>query len=100
MLLKIDLTGSKEHTTENGNTSTSSHERVRTSASFFFQLRNLLIERKYLNKASEDGLPKAGEFVEFEGFLKRNPIVETIDSFAEMMSIAENFDEQIHCLPF
>lgn len=32
--------------------------------------------------------------MEFEGFLKRNPIVETIDSLAEMMDMAEAFEDK------
>ncbi|WP_413665449.1 hypothetical protein ACG1BZ_09750 [Microbulbifer sp. CNSA002] len=92
-LLKIDLSGSKEKTIGSEGSNTSSQERVHTPASLFFQLRNLLLEKGYL-KETEEELPKAGEFVEFEGFLKRNPIVETIDSFAEMMDIAEAFEDK------
>lgn len=92
-LLKIDLSGSKEKTAGSEESNTLSQERVHTPASLFFQLRNLLLEKGYL-KETEDELPKAGEFVEFEGFLKRNPIVETIDSLAEMMDIAEAFEDK------
>jgi len=93
-LLKIDLSGLKDKSSENGNTSSSSQERVHTPASLLFQLRNLLIEKEYLKTSSTVELPKAGDFIEFEGFLKRNPIVETIDSLAEMMDIAEAFEDK------
>lgn len=92
-LLKIDLSGSKEKTTGTEETNTSSQERVHTPASLFFQLRNLLLEKGYLKENQKD-LPKAGDFVEFEGFLKRNPILETIDSLAEMMDMAEAFEDK------
>lgn len=92
-LLKIDLSGSKEKTVGTEETNTQSQERVHTPASLFFQLRNILLEKEYLKEASLD-LPQAGDFVEFEGFLKRNPIVETIDSLAEMMDIAEAFEDK------
>lgn len=92
-LLKIDLSGSKEKTVGSEETNTSSQERVHTPASLFFQLRNILLEKGYLKEANEE-LPQAGDFVEFEGFLKRNPIVETIDSLAEMMDIAEAFEDK------
>lgn len=92
-LLKIDLSGSKEKTAGKEETNTSSQERVHTPASLFFQLRNILLEKGYLKETNED-LPQAGDFVEFEGFLKRNPIVETIDSLAEMMDIAEAFEDK------
>ncbi|ENM6576391.1 hypothetical protein AB8I88_001335 [Vibrio fluvialis] len=92
-LLKIDLSGSKEKASGTDEINTSSQERVHTPASLFFQLRNLLIEKGYLNE-NFNGLPQAGDFVEFEGFLKRNPIVETIDSLAEMMNMAETFADK------
>lgn len=93
-LLKIDLSGSKDKSSGSEETSASSQERVHTPASLFFQLRNLLIEKNYLKESSGEVLPKAGDFVEFEGFLKRNPIVETIDSLAEMMDMAEAFEDK------
>ncbi|OOE69638.1 hypothetical protein BZG20_01545 [Salinivibrio sp. IB868] len=92
-LLKIDLTGSKEKTVGTEEANTSSQERVHTPASLFFQLRNTLLEKGYLKETHEE-LPKAGDFVEFEGFLKRNPIVETIDSLAEMMDMADVFEDK------
>ncbi|MBZ6072940.1 DUF6414 family protein [Aeromonas schubertii] len=92
-LLKIDLSGSKEKTSGTEETNTSSQERVHTPASLFFQLRNILLEKGYLKDTQEE-LPQAGDFVEFEGFLKRNPIVETIDSLAEMMDMAEAFEDK------
>lgn len=92
-LLKIDLSGSKEKAVGSEETNTSSQERVHTPASLFFQLRNILLKKGYLKEAKEV-LPQAGDFVEFEGFLKRNPIVETIDSLAEMMDIAEAFADK------
>lgn len=92
-LLKIDLSGSKDKNSVAEETSTLAQERVHTPASLFFQLRNLLIEKNYLSMNSNE-LPKAGDFVEFEGFLNRNPILETIDSIAEMLEIAEIFEDK------
>lgn len=93
-LLKIDLSGTRDKSSENEEASTISQERVHTPASLFFQLRNILIEKGYLIENTDEKLPKAGDFVEFEGYLKRNPIVETIDSFAEIMDMAEVFEER------
>jgi len=93
-LLKIDLSGSKDKSSGSEEKSTTSQERVHTPASLLFQLRNLLIEKGYLDETLSRELPKAGDFVEFEGFLKRNPIVETIDSLAEMMDMAEAFEDK------
>ncbi|WP_148040274.1 hypothetical protein [Marichromatium sp. AB31] len=93
-LLKIDLSGSRDNSSGNEEKSTSSQERVHTPASLLFQLRNILIEKGYLTENTGNELPKAGDFVEFEGYLKRNPIVETIDSLAEMMDMVEAFEDK------
>ena len=93
-LLKIDLSGTRDKSSGNEETSALSQERVHTPASLFFQLRNILIDKGHLRENTYDELPKAGDFVEFEGYLKRNPIVEAIDSLAEMLDIAEMFSEK------
>lgn len=93
-LLKIDLSGTRDKSSGNEEANTTSQERVHTPASLFFQLRNTLIEKGYLIDGTDEELPKAGDFVEFEGFLKRNPIVETIDSLAEMMDMADVFEQK------
>ena len=72
---------------------TQSEERVHTPASLLFQLRNTLEERDMLVADAVNELPPPGAFVEFEGALKRNPIVEVLDSFSEMMALAETFDD-------
>lgn len=92
-LLKIDLSGNKSRssTTEGGGTS--SEERVHTPASLFYQLRRVLVEKNYLTELLPDKPPISGDFIEFEGTLRRNPIVETLDSLVSMMEIAKMFEE-------
>lgn len=92
MLMRVNLSGgrSTEAATQSGEVR--SEERVHTPASLLYQLRNKLSERGLLCDRPEDDPPKPGSFVEFEGSLKRNPIVEVLDSFAEMMDLAEAFD--------
>ena len=92
-LLKIDLSGNKSrsNTTEEGGTS--SEERVHTPASLLYQLRGVLVEKNYLKELLPDKPPIPGDFIEFEGTLKRNPIIETLDSLVSMMEIAKMFEE-------
>ncbi len=90
-LLKINLSGQNSKVESDAKSASSSEERVHTPASMFFQLRNLLLEKQHLPSNPGRALPEAGSFVEFRGFLKRNPILETIDSLAEMMELAESF---------
>ncbi|MBA8611551.1 hypothetical protein VYI99_17955 [Vibrio cholerae] len=92
-LLKIDLSDSQDKNKSDTNSLETNEEKVHTPASLFFKLRNLLIEKNYLLQLSGDSAVKAGDFIEFEGSLSRNPIVETVDSMAQMMEIAEMFDK-------
>lgn len=91
-LLKIDLSGEKLRSNEVDSENRLSEERVHTPASLFYQLRNILLEKKILKVLSADVSPESGDLVEFEASLKRNPIVETIDSLSEMMNMAILFD--------
>lgn len=92
-LLKIDLSGNKSDSSTSENQNSASEERVHTPASMFFQLRNTLKSEKYLTEFSLENPPSAGDFIEFTGSLKRNPIIETLDSFSAMLDIAEVFSE-------
>lgn len=92
-LLKIDLSGSKSDTTSSDNKNSATEERVHTPASMFYQLRNTLVSENHLKDFSQGNPPIAGDFIEFKGSLKRNPIVETLDSLAAVLDIAEAFSE-------
>jgi hypothetical protein len=87
-LLKIDLSGEKSKSSGASGENKLSEERVHTPASLFYQLRNILLEKKILKVLSAEVSPEPGDIVEFEASLKRNPIVETMDSFSEMMNLA------------
>jgi hypothetical protein len=93
-LLKIDLSGEKSKSTDTSGENKLSEERVHTPASLFYQLRNILLEKKILKVLSEKVSPEPGDIVEFEASLKRNPIVETMDSLSEMMNLAILFDDK------
>lgn len=71
---------------------TSSEARVYTPASLFFQLRNLLKEKGYVSSNTQS-LPQPGDFFEFEGFLNRNPVIETLDSFYEFGEFVTGFGD-------
>lgn len=93
-LLKIDLSGEKSKSSGSSGENKLTEERVHTPASLFYQLRSILIEKKILKVLSEKVLPDPGDIVEFEASLKRNPIVETMDSLSEMMNLAILFDDK------
>lgn len=93
-LLKIDLSGEKSKSSGTSGENKLSEERIHTPASLFYQLRNILLEKKILKLLSEKVSPEPGDIVEFGASLKRNPIVETMDSLSEMMNLAILFDDK------
>lgn len=90
-LLKIDLSGSKETSGSQNHNVDTNEEKVHTPASLFFKLKNLMNEQSHLHELKAESEIKAGDFIEFEGQLNRNPIIEVIDSMSEMMNIAQTF---------
>jgi hypothetical protein len=90
-LLRIDLSGKKTRSTSGNDENRMAEERVHTPASLFYQLRNILLEKDVLKILSEKVTPEPGDMVEFEASLKRNPVIETLDSMAEMMGMAPIF---------
>lgn len=93
-LLSINLSAGKSKGEASGGGSTSSEERVHTPASLFYELKNMLTEKDYLTLVDSSNSPNSGDFVEFSAALRRNPIVETLDSLAEMLRLAVVFTEQ------
>jgi hypothetical protein len=90
-LLKINLSGEKSSSTGEDTSEQTTEDRVHTPASLFYMLRSILIEK---NQVLRDEVPvkiKPGDLIEFEAFLKRNPIIETIEAMAELMDLASVF---------
>ncbi|MEM7736689.1 MAG: hypothetical protein AAF267_12965 [Deinococcota bacterium] len=91
-LLKIDLSGERDKLKENTSERKSSEERVHTPASLFFQLREMMIERQFLTELTAENCITPGNFVEFEASLSKNPLVESLDSIIELLSLAKAFE--------
>lgn len=93
-LLRINLSAGKSRVDSAENSSITTEDRVHTPASLFYELRGMFIDNGYVKQISAEQLPESGDFVEFDAWLKRNPIVETLDSFAEMMNLADMFSDE------
>ena len=90
-LLKINLSGEKSSSTEEDTSEKTTEDRIHTPASLFYMLRSVLIEKDQVLKDEQSVKIKPGDIIEFEAFLKRNPIIETIDAMAELMDLASVF---------
>ena len=68
-------------------------DRVHTPASLFFALRNRLLETGALPSRSVEGELKPGQFVEFVASLRRNPLIEALDSLVGIFDLVDLFTE-------
>lgn len=93
-LLKIDISGEYKKSKKIDEGNQISEERVHTPASLFYQLRGIMLERNILKLLSPEVSPEPGDIVEFEASLKRNPIVETMDTLSAIVNIAMLFDDK------
>jgi hypothetical protein len=87
--LSVAASGAKEDKLEHAQ----SEERVHTPASLFFVLRGVLVEKQVLRQDSEGLTPEPGDFIEFSSALRRNPLIESLDSFSQLTSLVHAFVE-------
>lgn len=93
-LLKVDFSGKRSSNREASNETSRSEERVHTPSSLLFKLRQMLGEQNQLKTAGGSYQPGAGHIVEFTTTLRRNPLIETMDTTVGMMELATTFTEQ------
>lgn len=74
-----------------------SQEKVHTPTSLFAKLRIKLQEQdllKYIETSEGFEKIENGDFVEFKAVLRKNPIVDTIEGFKQIMGVATLFDDK------
>jgi hypothetical protein len=102
-LLKIDLSARRVGTKESAGETARTEERVHTPASLFFKLRQMLRERNQLTSAAELPEFRAGQIVELATTLRRNPVVELMDSmiagFGMFMTFVDQAPQQTGKVP-
>lgn len=90
-LLKINLTGNQDKSTADESSRTTKEDRIHTPVSLFITLRAILREKGHLKIIDESSPIAPGDIIEFSSVLKRNPLLETLDSFVEMIDMFEAF---------
>lgn len=92
-LLKVDLSGKRSASEATATAEATSEERVHTPASLLYQLRNKLHEIKAIANLSNDEHINAGDFIEFEASLLKNPVIETLEGMSRIMDIVILFED-------
>lgn len=97
-LLKIQLEGSFERNKTKDDSSNVKLEKVHTNVSLLSKFRTELIENELLMcKAGEPlNIEKisTGDFIELEGELQKNPMIDIFEQFIDMFRMADIFSEK------
>lgn len=88
-LLNIGVRGNHKGTSDNGETII--EERTHTPVSLFQQLKEQLEHAKFINR-DIDNL-NIGDFVEVQGTLKNNPVIDMLSGFKEIINLANLFTD-------
>ena len=95
-LLGVKIKGALKSEDINKDSEKSLQEKVHTPSSLFQKLRSYLNDENLIKDiTSTESLSElsAGDFVEVEGELSKNPLVSIVDSFIQMMGMAAVFSD-------
>ena len=92
--LKIDFKGdiANQKTTQRNNST--SKEKVHTNVSLLSKFRRYISENKILKNNFDIGKLTIGDFVELEGELQKNPLIEFLDAFVDIYKLLDIFSEE------
>ena len=93
-LLKIDVSGGLSHKGNRGQNENIIKEKVHTNVSLLSKFRSFLVEQKILKSDLDFSKMQVGDFIEVEGELQKNPIINYMDSFIDLFRMVDIFTEQ------
>lgn len=80
-LLKINLNGEISHSGNSGENESIAKEKVHTNVSLLSKFRSFLVNEKILKSGFNASNMKVGDFIEVEGELQKNPLINYMDIF-------------------
>lgn len=93
-LLKIDLKGDISHTGNVGESENISKEKVHTNVSLLSKFRTTLESEKLLDTTSDISNTKIGSFIELEGELQKNPLIDYMDKIIDIFRMVDIFSDE------
>lgn len=93
-LLKIDLKGELSHSGNCGETENTTKEKVHTNVSLLSKFRAFLTDANILKSGFDISNMKIGDFIEVEGELQKNTLINCMDIFVDMLRMADIFAEK------
>lgn len=93
-LLKIDVSGGISQTGNDGKDTSVVKEKVHTNVSLLSKFRNFLIDEKILKSELDFSKIQVGDFVEIDGELEKNPLINYMDIFVDIFRLVDIFTEE------
>ena len=93
-LLKINMGSELSHTGNNGEKEITAKEKVHTNVSLLSKFRGFLSDNKLLKTEFNVSEMQVGDFIEFEGELQKNPLINYMDIFVDIFRMANIFAEK------
>jgi len=93
-LLKIDLAGESAHETKTTESENIEKEKVHTNVSLLSKFRDYLVTKELLKRGNEAGKTNTGDFIEIEGELQKNPLIDYMERFLDLYRMSEIFTEK------
>ena len=93
-LLKINLNAELSHVGEKGTENSLSKEKVHTNVSLLSKFRSYLVEEQILKTDFLIEDVHVGDFIEVEGELQKNPLINYLDIFTDVFHLADTFSEK------
>lgn len=93
-LLKINIAGELNRTGNKDENENITKEKVHTNVSLLSKFRDFLIENKMLKSNFEVSKMQIGDFIEIEGELQKNPLINYLELFIDLFRMADIFAEK------
>ncbi|OPA77081.1 hypothetical protein BFG05_03955 [Campylobacter pinnipediorum subsp. pinnipediorum] len=98
-LLKINIGGNIENNDSSNKTEQRKVDKIHTNTSLFSKLKSELITNKLISYIYNEDIDitkiNTGDFIELEGELQKNPMIDVIQKFLDLFRIAKIFDETL-----
>ena len=93
-LLKINLSGELSHANSSEENTSVTTEKVHTNVSLFSKFRSFLIDRKFLKQDYDISEIEIGDFIEVEGELQKNPLINYMELLLDVFRLVEIFTDK------
>lgn len=93
-LLKINISGELSHTGNNGEDEVIAKEKVHTNVSLLSKFRSFLVNEDILKSDFDVTKMQIGDFIEVEGELQKNPLINYLEIFIDFFRLANIFEDK------